>query len=160
VADSWYPKDLRKRLLVERYLDWHHLGLRKAVMALILRKFILPRQHKPVPDEAIKEAEKETAAALKVFDSTWLKTSSYLAGDQPSIADVSATCELLQLRLVSWDFTPYPRLNAYLTRMAQLAGFEEVNAVLTKLAARKADTQNPPASPRDQAPAPAPFSKL
>lgn len=28
VADHWYPADLQKRALVDRYLAWQHLGLR------------------------------------------------------------------------------------------------------------------------------------
>ena len=39
VADNWYPKDLRKRANVERYLDSHHTELRACVTGYIARKF-------------------------------------------------------------------------------------------------------------------------
>ena len=29
VDDHWYPKDLKKRAIVDRYLDWHHSNLRQ-----------------------------------------------------------------------------------------------------------------------------------
>ena len=39
VAGNWYPKDLRKRANVERYLDSHHSELRACVTGYIARKF-------------------------------------------------------------------------------------------------------------------------
>ena len=41
-ADNWYPKDLRQRALVNRYLDSHHGDLRYGATGYLTHKIIKP----------------------------------------------------------------------------------------------------------------------
>ena len=37
VADNWFPKDPKKRALVDEYLDWHHSNLRSGVTGQVFK---------------------------------------------------------------------------------------------------------------------------
>ncbi|KAL5672686.1 hypothetical protein ACJX0J_016992, partial [Zea mays] len=79
VADHWYPADLFTRAKIESILDWHHSNLRRGA--------------------AVKQAEKLVMQSLGVIESVWLKgDAKFLLGSpQPSIADLSLVCEIMQL---------------------------------------------------------------
>jgi len=142
VDEQWYPvKDVMRRIIVERYLDWHHLGLRKACMALFQAKVVLPSQNRPLPALQLQQIERETEAALKLFDCVWLKNTKFLAGDSPTIADISATCELTQLRMLAWDFSNRPNLKRYLEVMAALPYFQEVHRMVNRFIEKKSATE-------------------
>ena len=40
--DHWYPKDAKKRALVDQYLDWHHTNLRAGSYQQFRKRFIFP----------------------------------------------------------------------------------------------------------------------
>ena len=95
LADHWYPKDPRARAKVDEYLDWHHNGLRLGAGGFIFRKYVSPFTGKPAPKEAIEESKVIFKRALSLMEKYWLQgDKKYLISDQPTIADVSAACEL------------------------------------------------------------------
>ncbi len=51
---------------------------------------------KPAPKESIEESQFLFKKALKLMESYWLKNENqkYLFGDELTIADISAACEL------------------------------------------------------------------
>mmetsp|Transcript_18897 Transcript_18897/g.26415 ORF Transcript_18897/g.26415 Transcript_18897/m.26415 type:complete len:221 (+) Transcript_18897:87-749(+) len=133
-ADNWYPKDLVKRSKIESYLDWHHLNVRKAAAPLFFTLFVM----KVDPQEQqIQQLQKDVAYALKCLDTVWLQGKKFLGGDEPSIADLSALCELEQLTLINYDFAPYPNVTRWIADMEAIEGFSEVHAVLNKVKARR-----------------------
>ena len=44
VADHWYPntKDLKKRALIDQYLDWHHSSLRAGAGQTVFKSMFAP----------------------------------------------------------------------------------------------------------------------
>lgn len=51
----------------------------------------------------------------------WLEeTNAYLAGTQPSIADLSACCELEMLKMINFEWDQYTHVTAWMVRMFQL----------------------------------------
>ena len=40
VASHWYPADIRKKALVDQYLDLHHAGFRKGGMLIFYQEFL------------------------------------------------------------------------------------------------------------------------
>ncbi|XP_033512004.1 glutathione S-transferase T1-like isoform X2 [Nicotiana tomentosiformis] len=99
VADHWYPADLYKRAKVDSVLDWHHSNLRRGAAAYVFSTVFAPAFGLPLNQQAAAEAEKVLLASLAKIESVWLqKKGRFLLGSgQPSIADLSLVCEIMQL---------------------------------------------------------------
>ncbi|CAN4115460.1 unnamed protein product [Withania somnifera] len=102
VADHWYPSDLQKRANVESVLDWHHSNLRRGSAGYVFNSVLAPAFGLPVNPEAAAEGKKLLSASLATIDTFWLqKDGSFLAGNsQPSLADLSLVCEIMQLEFL------------------------------------------------------------
>ncbi|KAG4188686.1 hypothetical protein ERO13_A08G181700v2 [Gossypium hirsutum] len=121
VADHWYPADLFKRSKIHSVLYWHHSNLRRAAAA---------------------EAEKLLFSSLSKIESFWLKGDGpfLLGGNQPSIADLSLVCELMQLEVLDEKdrdrfFGPYKKVQQWIkhTRNATSPHFDNVHIILMKV---------------------------
>eukprot|EP00451_Oxyrrhis_marina_P004084 CAMPEP_0204275982 /NCGR_PEP_ID=MMETSP0468-20130131/27095_1 /ASSEMBLY_ACC=CAM_ASM_000383 /TAXON_ID=2969 /ORGANISM="Oxyrrhis marina" /LENGTH=226 /DNA_ID=CAMNT_0051252461 /DNA_START=52 /DNA_END=732 /DNA_ORIENTATION=+ len=127
-----YPKDTRTRALIHQYFNWHHNNSRNITMGLfapVVRKDIgIP---KPMVDFNIKTIK----GSLAVMEQ-WLQKSDWLCGDLPTVADLSAFCEVGQCTDKQFGlFTAngisldnYPKLCAWLDRCEKLDGFEKSHA--------------------------------
>jgi len=144
LADNWYPKDFKKRLDVEKYLDWHHLGLRQPTARMVILHVFAKALKKEVTEKDLIEAEADLKATLKVFENHWLKTKYISNDDNPSIADISAVCELTQLRLLDVNYitsATYPILNNYIDRMSKISGFTSAHEALDKVVERRRNSK-------------------
>mmetsp|Transcript_922 Transcript_922/g.2150 ORF Transcript_922/g.2150 Transcript_922/m.2150 type:complete len:94 (+) Transcript_922:1-282(+) len=81
--------------------------------------------------------------SLNVME-TWLTQRQYLAGDEPSIADLSATCELAQLQLVDFDLAAWPKVKALYSKIYSWPEVVEVHHILNKVLAKRAETAKNP----------------
>ncbi|EPS65585.1 hypothetical protein M569_09192 [Genlisea aurea] len=140
VADHWYPADLFKRAKIHSVLDWHHLNSRQAG-SYVLNSTIAPALGWPHSAVATAEAEKALSASLEKLESFWLEGSGrfLLSSSQPSIADLSLVCEMMQLETVNEKdreriLSPYKRVQKWIeaTRNATSLHFDEVHSVLFK----------------------------
>lgn len=102
VADHWYPSDLFTRAKIESILDWHHSNLRRGAATLVMHTALAPFLGLTTSHEAVKQAEKLVMQSLGVIESVWLKgDAKFLLGSpQPSIADLSLVCEIMQLEIL------------------------------------------------------------
>jgi len=102
VADHWYPSDLFTRAKIESILDWHHSNLRRGAATLVMHTALAPFLGLTTSHEAVKQAEKLVMQSLGVIESVWLKgDAKFLLGiPQPSIADLSLVCEIMQLEIL------------------------------------------------------------
>ncbi|XP_040930848.1 glutathione S-transferase T1 isoform X4 [Gossypium hirsutum] len=116
-----YPADLFKRSKIHSVLYWHHSNLRRAAAA---------------------EAEKLLFSSLSKIESFWLKGDGpfLLGGNQPSIADLSLVCELMQLEVLDEKdrdrfFGPYKKVQQWIkhTRNATSPHFDNVHIILMKV---------------------------
>ena len=92
VADHWYPSDLRKRALVEKYLDSHHSGLRICVVGVVFNKFFGGSKNSDEDIQGFLDMEHKVFAQLEKM----LENQDYLCGNEISIADLAAAMELEQ----------------------------------------------------------------
>jgi len=113
--DQYYPKDIQKRTRVDQYLDWHHLNTRKAA-AFIFSSILGPQLGLKANPNYIKLAQKECEQALDDLESFWLGNSSYIAGNEVTLADISAICEVKQLILANYNFETRPKLFAWMKK--------------------------------------------
>lgn len=133
VADHWYPKhDSRKRALIEVYLDWHHTNTRRCAQFIVSQEY-------PNVDFVKKlnlntETERKAVAyTLKCMEQNFLKNHKFIYGDEMTLADLSACCEIMQLKMINFDFSPYPIVVAWLERCMDNAVMQEVHSTLFKL---------------------------
>ena len=94
VEDHWYPADVKKRALVDQYLDWHHSFLRQGASRSVFLKLFLPMLTGKVATEAELDFYRVYLRRSLVMMDGWLSQSKYLCGPQISIADLSAAHEL------------------------------------------------------------------
>jgi glutathione S-transferase len=58
---------------------------------------------------------------FRFFEKFWLKESLFIGGmTLPSIADLSAFCEIIQLQIIQYDFSPYPKISAWIQKMISI----------------------------------------
>lgn len=143
VKDHWYPADLRKRAQLDCILDWHHTNLRRGAAGLVMNGVLAPAFGRPLDARAASEAETLLKASLKKMETIWLKENgSFLTGSlQPSIADLSLACEIMQLQLLDKDkvselLGPRPKVKKWLDAVEKAIAphFSKVHEILLKAA--------------------------
>ena len=108
LPDHWYPKDTKKRALVDQYLDWHH-SLRTGYFLL---RYVLK---KPATDPAVVEGKENLMKAFEILNEHTLRESKFIAGDEMSIADIQALNEITQFWMISKEVCRgYPNLERWL----------------------------------------------
>ncbi|KAK4422624.1 Glutathione S-transferase T1 [Sesamum alatum] len=150
VADHWYPADLFKRAKIHSVLDWHHSNLRRGAATYVFNSVLAPAFGMPLNPEAAAEGEKLLSASLAKIESVWLKGKGrFLLGSlQPSIADLSLVCEIMELEIVHEKdreriLGPHQRVLKWIddTKNATQPYFDEVHAVLFEVKEKRKKLQ-------------------
>ncbi|PRP80155.1 hypothetical protein PROFUN_12238 [Planoprotostelium fungivorum] len=135
VAEPWWSGDLKRRAIIDQYLDWHHGGTRIAAQ-MIFAKVMAPAQGINVSGDQLKTSIGKLEFALDTLEKVWLKNDEFLTGAKPSVADLSAVCELMQLEMIEYDiFKNRPKLEKWYRSMSKVEHFQEVTAVFQKVSA-------------------------
>ncbi|XP_019171130.1 PREDICTED: glutathione S-transferase T1-like isoform X2 [Ipomoea nil] len=139
VADHWYPADLQKRAKVDSVCDWHHSNLRRGAAGYVFNTALAPAFGLPCNPHAAAEAEKVLLASLGTLESFWLQgDGDFLLGNtQPSLADLSLVCELMQLEVLDDKereriISPYKKVLKWMedVKEAIQPHFDEVHTTL------------------------------
>ncbi|KAF5478276.1 hypothetical protein F2P56_004851 [Juglans regia] len=142
VADHWYPADVSRRAKIHSVLDWHHSNLRRGAASFVLNTVLAPALGLSLNPQAAAEAEKLLSTSLSIIESIWLKGNGrfLLGGFQPSIADLSLVCEIMQLELLSEEdrsriLGPHKKVQQWIqdTRNATRPHFDEAHNILHKV---------------------------
>nr|KYP65616.1 Glutathione S-transferase theta-2 [Cajanus cajan] len=165
IADHWYPSDIFRRAKINLVLDWHHSNLRHGAVNYVLDTVLGPATGRPLNPKAASEAEKVLLSSLTKLEYIWLNGEGcfLLGGSQPSIADLSMVCELMQLEVLdekdrSRILSPYKKVLQWIedTRTATNPYFEEVHNILYRAKkkfeqqrSRAAETENEPSNKMD-----------
>lgn len=131
--DDLYPSDFQARARVDWYLNYHHRNVRDASVGLVAPKI---RKDLNIPQVTQDAAKATLTSALNALENGWLAETAFIAGEQLTIADFAAYVELGQLKpgfTNVWDFGPHPKVQAWLSRMEQMEGHDEVHVVLAEL---------------------------
>lgn len=145
VPDHWYPADLFTRAKIESILDWHHSNLRRGAVTFVLNTVLGPSLGLPTSPEAAKEGEKLLVRSLRTIEYVWLKgDAKFLNGNpQPSIADLSLVCEIMQLEFVGDDrrdriLGPHEKIRTWIENVKKATSphFEEVHELVFKVKAQ------------------------
>lgn len=135
VADHWYPADPKKRAAVDEYLHAHHTQLRNAGR-LVFSLVIGPKMGFKLDQSRAEESKVLLIRALDLMEGR-LTRNSFLTGAAPSIADLSAVCEMSQLQLIDYDLSIWPRVKAWFEQIMAWPEMVEVHVILNKVLAKK-----------------------
>ncbi|CAH2080164.1 unnamed protein product [Thlaspi arvense] len=139
VADHWYPNDLSKRAKIHSVLDWHHTNLRPGAAGFVVNSVLAPFLGRALNLQAAAEAERLLTKSLASLETFWLKGDAkfLLGSNQPSIADLSLVCELMQLQVLDEKdrlrlLSPHKKVEEWIenTRKATMPHFDVVHETL------------------------------
>ncbi|KAL6502305.1 Glutathione S-transferase theta-1 [Orobanche hederae] len=139
VADHWYPVDVRKRAKIHSVLDWHHSNLRRGSVGYAFNDSIAVAFGLPLNPKAAAEGEKLLSASLATIGTYWLEEDKpfLLGNSEPSIADLSLVCEIMQLEVVDENdrgriLGPHKRILKWIedTKNATAPYFDEIHAIM------------------------------
>jgi len=117
---DWYPTDLKRRALVDQWLDWNQSRLSPAVIDVVRNKVFLGEQGDRA---AIARGEAKLSEIGPILEAG-LRATAFLAGAAPTIADLSVASNLFQLSLANAVPTG-AYIAAWYERIGQLAGFRK-----------------------------------
>jgi len=106
IADHWYPKDSKAQAKVDEFLEWQHLGTRAMCASYFLSRWLIPMSKRQAPNEkSVAKALKDMEICLGQVEKVWLQggKKKYIAGDQISVADIMACCEMEQPAMAGYD---------------------------------------------------------
>ena len=128
-----YPDNYELRAKVDWYLHFHHRNVREASGGLVAPKI---RKDLNISEEFQQSAQGNLKRALEALEEGWLSKSTFLAGDQLTIADLAAYVEIgqLQARFTNvYDFSPYPNVSRWLDGMTKIEYHDDVHTALIEL---------------------------
>jgi len=141
VAPNWYPQnDVKQRARIDVYLDWHHLNTRRCTWFIVATRF----PDAPYIKEQNMTAEgekKHVMQTLKKIEDIFLQDKKFLCGEEMSIADLSACCEIIQLHMVKFDFSPYPKIAKWLERCFESQIMKDVHSFLFSVLTKMQDSK-------------------
>lgn len=140
VADHWYPQDAKQQARVDQYMAWQHANTRFQCAMYFQHKTLIPLMTGTPPKQSsVDRFQSGMEQVLVDFETYWLKDSKFVAGQQVSIADILAVCELLQPVMSGYDvFKDHPVLSNWHEEVkSQLdPELEDANVILRKFASK------------------------
>lgn len=130
--DDLYPSEARAQARVDAYLHFHHRWIRPASTLVAARV----RKDLNFSEAALAHAEQSLVKGLKTLEKGGLAQAPFLAGDHVTLADFAAYAEIGQLQpgfTNLFDFTPFPKVGAWLDEMKRVALHDDVHVVLSAL---------------------------
>ncbi|XP_053657765.1 glutathione S-transferase theta-1-like [Anopheles marshallii] len=105
VSPSWYPEDTVCKARIDEYLSWQHLNIRADVSLYFFHVWLNPLLGKEVDADKTDRLLERLNNGLNFFEQTLLCNGRqpFLAGDSISIADLSAACEIEQVKIAGYD---------------------------------------------------------
>jgi len=117
---NWYPDDLKQRAVVEQWLDWNQCRLSSSVVDIVMNKVFMGDKG---DFNAVKRGEENIKALFIILDD-WLTERDYLAGEKPTIADLSVASNIFQLGIA--DVVPtHSNINNWYQRVGEIEGFQK-----------------------------------
>jgi glutathione S-transferase len=124
--EDWRPAEPRRAAIVDQWLDWNQCRLSPAVIDIVFNKVFL------APDgdaAAIARGEAQLAQLAPILESGLARTA-FLAGETPTIADLSVGSNLDQLDFAA-AAPASPNIAAWRARVGALPGVQASRRALT-----------------------------
>ncbi|XP_026740679.1 glutathione S-transferase 1-like [Trichoplusia ni] len=116
--DQFYPKDLKKRALVNSRLQFDGCTLFVKIRAICFPIIFLG-------ETEIKKPLKDDLNTTLGFLDMFLNDTKWVAGNHPTIADTSIYASVTSILAVGWDISSFPNIERWLKECSQLPGAAE-----------------------------------
>uniref|UniRef100_UPI00398F70E0 glutathione S-transferase theta-2 n=1 Tax=Pristiophorus japonicus TaxID=55135 RepID=UPI00398F70E0 len=137
VPRFWYPQDLLQRAKVDEYMAWQHTNVRPHAAKVFILEVLIPKMTgQPVDEIKLTKALSELTVTLDKLESMFLQNQPFLCGDEITLADLLAICELMQPLGADRDILKdRPKLIAWRNRVQSALGktFDDAHAFLYQL---------------------------
>ncbi|XP_036454576.1 glutathione S-transferase theta-1-like [Colossoma macropomum] len=137
VPEHWYPREPMRRARVDEYTAWHHTNTRLHTHKVFLSEIIMSSMlGRPADPAELQKALEELEQTLQKLDEMFLKRQAFLCGDDISIADLLAVCEIMQPLGGGRDVLKnHPNLHSWRSRVQAVLGepFNEAHSILYRL---------------------------
>lgn len=136
-AESLYPRDLKRRADVQRWLAWELAHFNRALGILSFETVAKPVFMKMSPNEALVAWSSEQ---LKVFAGVLdahMAGRQFVSGDALTLADYAMIHVEGFKDMMPFDWTPYGNLNAYFDRMRKVEHWAKTAPASPDLMGRK-----------------------
>uniref|UniRef100_A0A669BIP1 glutathione transferase n=1 Tax=Oreochromis niloticus TaxID=8128 RepID=A0A669BIP1_ORENI len=141
VPEHWYPRQPERRARVDEYTAWHHTNTRPHAAKVFILEVLLPAQSGSLVDEArLNRALSDLDDTLDKLESMFLRRQPFLCGDDITVADLLAACELTQPLGGGRDvLKERPQLQRWRSRVQSAVGeaFDKAHGVLYALRDRR-----------------------
>lgn len=141
VPEHWYPRQPERRARVDEYTAWHHTNTRPHAAKVFILEVLLPAQSgSPVDEARLNRALSDLDDTLDKLESMFLRRQPFLCGDDITVADLLAACELTQPLGGGRDvLKERPQLQRWRSRVQSAVGeaFDEAHSVLYALRDRR-----------------------
>ncbi|XP_036953105.1 glutathione S-transferase theta-2 [Acanthopagrus latus] len=141
VLEHWYPRQPEKRARVDEYTAWHHNNTRPHAAKVFILEVLLPAQTgSPVDEGRLIRALSQLDETLDKLESMFLRRQPFLCGDDITVADLLAVCEVMQPMGGDRDILKdRPQLQRWRSRVQSAVGesFDQAHAVLYALRDRR-----------------------
>jgi glutathione S-transferase len=115
---DWYPADPGARARVEQWLDWNQCRLSPAVVDIVLNSVFLGANGDP---QAIERGQTKLRELIPILEGG-LEGRYFIAGERPTIADLSLASSIFQLSLAK--IVPAGKsTESWFRRMSEIDGF-------------------------------------
>ena len=104
-----YPKDLKEKAVVDQWIEFgsHHVGL--AMSKVVYNRLFAPMRKIPVDEQSLKDGLNFLDRFLPVIDHQ-LGKNKFLAGNQPSLADINLLTILDPVEVANIDLGKYKNI--------------------------------------------------
>ncbi|XP_065084634.1 glutathione S-transferase theta-1-like [Ochlerotatus camptorhynchus] len=136
--EHWYPTDSRKRARIDEYLEWQHHNTRAVCAIYFQYMWLRPRMMgtKVNPDRA-EELKQKMEDCLDFIENDYLGgNNKFLVGDEISVADLFASCEIEQPKMAGFDpCAGRPKLTAWMARVREATNpyYDEAHKLVYKI---------------------------
>ncbi|XP_020505433.1 glutathione S-transferase theta-2 [Labrus bergylta] len=134
IPEHWYPRQPERRARVDEYTAWHHTNTRPHAARVFILEVLLPAQTGSHVDEVrLNRALSQLQDTLDKLESMFLRRQPFLCGDDITVADLLAVCELMQPMVGGRDVLQQrPQLQHWRSRVQSAVGdsFDKAHAVL------------------------------
>lgn len=143
IPDELFPKDSKKRARVDEFLEWQHMGVRLPCAMYFRLIYLEPMMtgKKPEPKQ-IESYKRRMENALEEFENNWLNQGhKFVAGDNISVADLIAACEIEQPRMAGYDpMKQYNRIGEWMSHVQDYFNpfYGEGHAIVNKVIKKSA----------------------
>ena len=121
-----YPKDLKKRAIVEQWIDFTIQHVASAVAKIAFAKIFGPMMGKAVDEAGAKEGDELLKRFLPIVDAQ-IGKHKFLVFDKLSLADIILLASLQYTEPLKYDLSPYKNLSAWRKKMMEMDFYKKVH---------------------------------